>query len=67
MQKVFYACNSIQNGSRFNVCCILCLKLYYNCNERRDFNKKYYYYYYLILYGNFIIFFMKNVLKIKYV
>jgi len=28
------SCNSIHNGSRFNICCILCLKLYYNCNER---------------------------------
>jgi hypothetical protein len=33
------SCNSIQNDSRFNICCILCLKLYYNCNERWDFNK----------------------------
>ena len=37
------SCNSIQNGSRFNICCILCLKLYYNCNERWDFNKILYY------------------------
>ena len=29
----------IQNASRFNICCILCLKLYYNCNER--WNLKY--------------------------
>ena len=33
------SCNSIHNGSRFNICCILCLKLYYNCNERWNFNK----------------------------